>query len=200
MSCIIQIYNLSLQHKIKNMTFDKITDDGRLWAVRYNGESDNALYTLFDKWGDVVWLRQFFRDNWDDLIAYFKVTDINQAIEDTIEDSDQLQCLMLDLNPDSDLELLFHPLENFRTSEVVLGKEKARLKRTIRHSSWLRIYAIKLSQGVYVITGGAIKLTLKMEERKHTKAELAKLEKVRHFLLNEDIIDDDSFIDYVTTI
>ena len=200
MSCIIQIYNLSLQHKRKNMTFDKITDDGRLWSVRYNGESDNALYTLFDKWGDVVWLRQFFRDNWDDLIAYFKVTDINQAIEDTIEDSDQLQCLMLDLNPDSDLELLFHPLENFRTSEVVLGKEKARLKRTIRHSSWLRIYAIKLSQGVYVITGGAIKLTLKMEERKHTKAELAKLEKVRHFLLNEDIIDDDSFIDYVTTI
>lgn len=182
------------------MTFDKITDDGRLWAVRYNGESDNALYTLFDKWGDVVWLRQFFRDNWDDLIAYFKVTDINQAIEDTIEDNDQLQCLMLDLNPDSDLELLFHPLENFRTSEMVLGKEKARLKRTIRHSSWLRIYAIKLSQGVYVITGGAIKLTLKMEERNHTKAELAKLEKVRRFLLNEDIIDDDSFIDYVTTI
>lgn len=122
------------------------------------------------------------------------MTDINQAIEDTIEDSDQLQCLMLDLNPDSDLELLFHPLENFRISEMVLGKEKARLKRTIRHSSWLRIYAIKLSQGVYVITGGAIKLTLKMEERNHTKVELAKLENVRRFLLNEDIIDDDSFI------
>ena len=174
------------------MTFDKITDDGRLWAVRYDGEGDNALYTLFDKWDDVVWLRQFFRDNWDDLTAYFKVTDI--------EDSDQLQCLMLDLQPDSNLESLFHPLENFRTSEMLLGKEKARLKRTVRHSSWLRIYAIKLSQGVYVITGGAIKLTLKMEERSHTKEELVKLEKVRRFLLNEDIINDDSFIDYVTTI
>lgn len=197
---MIQIYNLSLQHNRKNMTFDKITDDGRLWAVRYDGESDNALYTLFDKWDDVVWLRQFFRDNWDDLTAYFKVTDINHAIEDTIEDSNQLQCLMLDLQPDSDLESLFHPLENFRTSEMVLGKEKARLKRTVRHSSWLRIYAIKLSQGVYVITGGAIKLTLAMEERDHTKAELTKLEKVRRFLLNEDIIDDDSFIDYVNTI
>lgn len=107
---------------------------------------------------------------------------------------------MLDLQPDSDLESLFHPLENFRTSEMVLGKEKARLKRTVRHSSWLRIYAIKLSQGVYVITGGAIKLTLTMEERDHTKAELTKLEKVRRFLLNENIIDDDSFIDYVNTI
>lgn len=182
------------------MTFDKITEDGRLWAVRYAGENDNALYTLFDKWDDIVWLRQFFRDNWDDLTSYFKVTDINQAIEDTIEDSNQLQCLMLDLQPDSNLESLFHPLENFRTSEIVLGKEKARLKRMVRHSSWLRIYAIKLSQGVYVITGGAIKLTLKMEERSHTKEELVKLEKVRRFLLNEDIINDDSFIDYVTTI
>lgn len=197
---MIQKYNLSLQHKGKNMTFDKITDDGRLWAVRYDGESDNALYTLFEQWSDVMWLRKFFRENWDDLTAYFKVTDINQAIEDTIEDSDQLQCLMLDLQPDSDLESLFHPLENFRTSEMVLGKEKAKLKRTVRHSSWLRIYAIKLSQGVYVITGGAIKLTLKMEERDHTKAELKKLEIVRRFLLNEDIIDDDSFIDYVNTI
>ena len=182
------------------MTFDKITEDGRLWAVRYAGENDNALYMLFDKWDDIVWLRQFFRDNWDDLTSYFKVTDINQAIEDTIEDSNQLQCLMLDLQSDSNLESLFHPLENFRTSEMVLGKEKARLKRMVRHSSWLRIYAIKLSQGVYVITGGAIKLTLKMEERSHTKEELVKLEKVRRFLLNEDIINDDSFIDYVTTI
>lgn len=189
-----------MQHKGKNLTFDKITDDGRLWAVRYDGEGDNAFYILFDKWDDVVWLRQFFRDNWDDLSAYFKVTDINQAIEDTIEDSDQLQCLMLDLQPDSNLESLFHSLENFRISEMMLGKEKAKLKRTVRHSSWFRIYAIKLSQGVYVITGGAIKLTLKMEERNHTKAELAKLDKVRRFLLNEDIINDDSFIDYVTTI
>ena len=189
-----------MQHKGKNLTFDKITDDGHLWAAWYDGEGDNAFYILFDKWDDVVWLRQFFRDNWDDLSAYFKVTDINQAIEDTIEDSDQLQCLMLDLQPDSNLESLFHSLENFRISEMMLGKEKAKLKRTVRHSSWFRIYAIKLSQGVYVITGGAIKLTLKMEERNHTKAELAKLEKVRRFLLNEDIIDDDSFIDYVTTI
>ena len=34
----------------------------------------------------------------------------------------------------------------------------------------------------------------------HTQVELAKLENVRRFLLTEDIIDDDSFIDYVTTI
>ena len=50
---------------------------------------------------------------------------------------------------------------------------------------------------MYVITGGAIKLTLKMEEREHTRQELVKLEQVREFLLSENIIDDDSFVEYM---
>ena len=40
----------------------------------------------------------------------------------------------------------------------------------------------------------------RMEERSHTTAKLVKRENFCRFLLNEDIIDDDSFIDYVTTI
>ena len=47
------------------MTFDKITEDGRLWAVRYDGASDNILSVLFDRWNDVLWLRRFFRENMD---------------------------------------------------------------------------------------------------------------------------------------
>ena len=70
----------------------------------------------------------------------------------------------------------------------------------MRHASWLRIYAIKLANGVYIITGGAIKLTATMQEREHTQAELAKMEMVRNFLLNEGIIDDDGFIEYLNTL
>lgn len=50
---------------------------------------------------------------------------------------------------------------------------------------------------MYIITGGTIKLTLRMDERKHTREELKKLEMVRTFLLSENIIDDDSFIEYM---
>lgn len=182
------------------MTFDDITEDGRLWAVRYDGEKDNALYTLFDQWSDVMWLRSFFKANWLDLTSYFKITEVNQAIEDTIEDSERLQAIMLDISSDANLDEIFHPLENFRTMDILLGKEKARIERQVRHSSWLRIYAIKLSEGIYVITGGAIKLTFKMEEREHTRRELVKLEKVRSFLLNENVIDDESFVEYMNTI
>jgi len=125
---------------------------------------------------------------------------VGKAEEDTIEDSDELESLLLSLSSDDDLDRLFHPLENFRITEMMHGKEKARLKREKGHSSWLRIYAIKLEQGVYVITGGAIKLILKMEEREHTRIELKKLEKVRQYLLSENIVDEDGFLDFVSTI
>ena len=34
------------------MTFDDITGDGRLWAVRYDVLKDNELFRLFDQWND----------------------------------------------------------------------------------------------------------------------------------------------------
>lgn len=180
------------------MTFDDITKDRRLWAVRFESEEDNEFFKLFYGWSDVLWLRSFFKENINDLNAYFKITDINQAIRDTIEDSKKLRCIIMDISPEADLSKLFRPLDNNQVSDVMLQKEKARLKYTIGHSSWLRLYAIKLTPGAYVITGGAIKLTATMQEREHTKKELAKMDRVRRFLLEENIIDDDAFIDYMS--
>lgn len=88
----------------------------------------------------------------------------------------------------------FHLFGRFYSG--IIGKEKARLRNTSRHASWLRIYAIKLEPGIYIITGGAIKLTRTMQEREHTLVELARMEKVRNYLLEHDIVDMDSFIDY----
>lgn len=79
----------------------------------------------------------------------------------------------------------------------MLQKEKARLKRRLKHVSWLRLYAIKLVSGIYIITGGAIKLTAKMQEREHTSVELVKLEKVRRYLLDANITDDEGFVEYL---
>lgn len=103
----------------------------------------------------------------------------------------------MDISPEANLDLIFRPLSNSRIAECLLGREKARLKNLVGRSSWLRIYAIKLAKGIYIVTGGAIKLTATMQERPHTAKELTKIEKVRNFLLEEGIIDDDSFIDYM---
>lgn len=174
------------------MTFDKIIDDGRLWAVRYSDDNDNALQKVLSQWKDAEWLADFFIQNFDDLISYFKVTDIEEAIYQTMEDSDKLSCIIMDISPDADLDKFFRPLDNNRTHEMLLGKEKGKPHRR----SWLRLYAIKLNAGIYIITGGAIKLTRTMQDRQHTLIELEKMEKVRNFLLDEKVFDEDSFTDY----
>lgn len=182
------------------MKFDKILDNNTLWAVRYDGANDNALQMLFEQWSNPEWLVDFFLANLSDLASYFKITDINQAIYDTIDDNQRMQCLILDISPDANLDELFRPLENSRNSEMLLGKEKAKIKNRPQHASWLRIYAIKLEPGCYIITGGAIKLTRTMQEREHTLAELNKMEAVRIFLIGGGAIDADGFIDYLSEI
>lgn len=108
--------------------------------------------------------------------------------------------MFLNIGADVDLDNYFRPLDNLRTLETLLGKEKARPSRRKSHPSWLRIYALKLGHGIFVITGGAIKLTFKMQEREHTTEELRKMEYVRNYLLSENIIDNESFVDFVNTL
>ena len=179
------------------MTFEDITGDGRLWAVRYEEDAANILAMTFERWNDPYWLRDFFVSNSCDLSSYFKITNLNQAIYDTISDSQELECVILDSISSDKLDSLFKPLENMRASEVLLGKEKAKGTKSYRHDSWLRLYAIRFDRNSYLVTGGAIKLTRTMQEREHTLEELRKLEKVRNFLLSEGAYDIDGFYDLI---
>jgi len=178
------------------MTFDKILEDGRLWAVRYEGKDFNCFEELFGKWYDLQWLRSFFKENISDLEAYFHITDVYEAVMETVDEASRLECLMLDITPNANLDLLFKHLENSRFSEMTLGKEKAKGDGSHHHPSWLRIYAIKVEEGVYVVTGGAIKLTRTMAERSHTLSELAKLEQVRNHFIDNGVFDKEGLIDY----
>lgn len=130
---------------------------------------------------------------------FFHITNLEQAIYDTIADTASLSCLILDIRPDLDLNALFRPLENSRIHEMLLSREKAKGKRISGHPSWLRLYALKLDNNIYLITGGAIKLTRQMSERLHTLNELRKMESVRNHLLDNGIVDSEGIKDYNDT-
>ena len=179
------------------MEFVRILEDGRLWAVKYDREENNCFDVLFSNWYDMNWLKNFFEENLTDLSSFFRITNVYQAILETIDEATQLECLMLDITPEANLDILFRHLENSRYSELSLGKEKAKGAGNRHHSSWLRIYAIKIEPGIYLVTGGAIKLTARMSERSHTLAELAKLELIRNYLIDHGVFDYDSLNDYV---
>ena len=178
------------------MKFDEITDNGHLWAARYDGMPDNILYHTFNNWLDIDWLERFFTEQSADLRQFFRITNVDDAIFDTMSDAIHLQSLILDISPEADLDALFKPLHNSRTAEMLLGKEKARGFRTSGHPSWLRIYALKLEPHTYVITGGAIKLTHTMNDRKHTLLELTRMETVRNFLIEKGVVDVDGMKDF----
>ena len=168
-----------------------------LWAVRNEEKETDELTLLFRQWSNVGYLLDFFLSNMDDLKNFFHIQKISDAIRDTIEDSKELQRLVLDFPYTEQLDGLFHPLSLSDTKLNELTREKARNWDRERHASWLRIYAIRIEPNVYVITGGTIKLTAKMQDREHTQIELDKLNACRDFLKDKGIFDQDSFVDYI---
>ena len=181
------------------MKFEDVLHTGKLWAVVYDSDSQDILTKTLSGWMDLLSLRAFFTENRADLSAFFHITNLEQAIYDTIADTASLSCLILDIRPDLDLNALFRPLENSRIHEMLLSREKAKGKRISGHPSWLRLYALKLDDNIYLITGGAIKLTRQMSERPHTLNELRKMESVRNHLLDNGIVDSEGIKDYNDT-
>ncbi len=182
--------------KINVMKFVRtIPNHDHLWAVMNEDEQADELTLLFEKWDNVNYLLDFFLANIKDLQQFFNVHKVSEAIADTMEDADVLEQLILDFPYTEQLDGLFHPLSIADATMTELSREKARNWDRRKHASWLRVYAIRLEPNVYVITGGAIKLTAKMQDRAHTLAELDKLNKCRDFLLENGVFDADSFVE-----
>lgn len=149
---------------------------------------------MFQSWNDIGYLMDFFMANFEDLKKYFHIERISDAIEDTLDDAKQLERLILDIPYTEKLDELFKPLGETDLIIRELAREKARNWGRTRHTSWLRIYAIRLEKDVFVITGGAIKLTRAMQERPHTQEQFDKLNKCRQYLVDNGVFDADSFI------
>jgi hypothetical protein len=182
------------------MRFEDVLDNGKLWAVIYEGKNVDVLTETLSQWFDTDYLRAFFNQNLNDLEKYFHITNVDKAIFDTVSDAASLACVIMDVNPAANLDALFRPLENYRMSEMVLSKEKAKGNRISGHDSWLRLYAIKLDDGIFLITGGAIKLTHTMKERQHTLEELLRVELVRNYLIENGVIDANGLKELIDTI
>ena len=170
-----------------------------LYAMKYDDEAKDEFSRLFELWNDPEYLEDFFNEHKKDLNSgFWKTTQIFDAMFETFDYASELEEKLLTLaeNKNSQhqtgLETLFKPLHNSQSSVYTLGHTKAK-------ATWLRIYALRIEKDVYLITGGAIKLTLQMEIREHTKEELRKLERCREYLKELGICDHDGLIDALET-
>ena len=75
-------------------------------------------------------------------LVSLNITDVYEAVMDTIDEAKRLECVMMDITPNANLDLLFKHLENSRFSEMTLGREKACGDGSYRHQSWLLVTRI----------------------------------------------------------
>jgi hypothetical protein len=172
-------------------------DSGGLWAIQYDEEPDE-FERLFDLWNDVEYLDNFLREHIHDLTAT-TWTDTDELIEETVfsllDEAEELEDGLIYYAKggvtESSLALqqLFKPLDNRIYELKPLQKSKASIRTRERPDPKLRIYAIRLAPNLYIVTGGAIKLTNTMNERPHLVAELRKIERVREWLKSEGIFE-----------
>lgn len=119
------------------------------------------------------------------------------AVRDMNKPNNELAALILEIPYTENLDELFLPLSSADMTIRELAREKARNWNRTGHVSWLRVYAIRLEKNVFIVTGGAIKLTRTMQERSHTQEELNKLNQCRQYLVSNGVFDSDSFVSMI---
>ncbi len=158
--------------------------EGKLYAMKYKGEAKNELKRLLNLWNDASYVYGFLKANSADIPAGKSIADMAAIIDDNANDIDDTLHQIAKSN--KQFEEFFRPLNNLETNVRELSLQKGR-------EQYLRLYAIKIDNHCFLITGGAIKLTHLMQERDHTKDELAKLNRCRDHLKGENVFDKCSF-------
>lgn len=172
-------------------------ENNSLLSVQFEDEDSDEFSSMFDKWNDIEYLEKFFEDNKTDLQSgFFGNITIDSAIFRTIDEAERLENYIRTIakrgtkNPeDTRLDLVFTPLHKNDYSIKHL-QSKAYGKKS---HSWLRLYAIRIAENLYVVSGGAIKLTKTMNDRPHLQKELDKLKVTQQYLKEIQLLDENDY-------
>jgi len=158
--------------------------NNNLFSVQYEGEELHEFRRLFAQWNDIEYLRSFLREHSKDLATQFwgEMT-VRQAVLNVRRDASRLERKLIELatngktNKHEALSTLFKPLDDLSTGQTDFAEYKI---YGIAKPSMIRLYAIRLENNRFVISGGAIKL-IKGMDRKHLQQELWKLRITRDY-------------------
>lgn len=154
----------------------------KLFAFHYENETDNEYDRLMDLWTDVAYLHLYAKKN--------NVLNMNEFTEKILQDTEQIQDVLENFNQNNQpYRFYFEPLQDSERAKT-LAFQKGKIKQ-----NYLRLYAIKLDDNCFAITGGAIKMSQKMEDHPDTANELVKLKAARTYLNQNGVFDQDSFFE-----
>ena len=153
-----------------------------LFSFKFENETLNEYERLLEIWNDPEYLVDFAERN----KSYLKNCSLEEFVECVLDDVFTLEYTLK--QHANSLNMFFQPLDNNEIRAVLLSLQKRRCR-------YLRLYAIKIDDNMFVVTGGAIKLTRTMSEHPDTVKELSKLNRCKEYLNSMGIFDDHSFFE-----
>lgn len=171
-----------------------------LHSIHYPTEKLSEYYRLFENWNDYQYLFNFCKKNQHLIFTEFwGINNLERFVDIIIEEAGMLEKQFLDYDESGlgihsgYLQSIFLPLDNYARTVPMLQESKAKAD-VIKPK--LRLYALRVEKNIFILTGGCIKLTLRMSENEFTRVELEKIEVVKNFLKMENIFTQDDLICY----
>jgi len=164
----------------------------------YSDEAECEFDQLILQWTDDEYVSNYLLANksfWQ--TPYFEGVTMDDLIETIRAEAVKLEDLIYGYatdgtNNSDKLQMIFKPLHDREHRLPVHQETKAKASK----KGLLRIYAIRLDDNTFIVTGGAIKLTKQMDEHEDTIKELEKIEIVKKYLRANDITYADDLIYY----
>jgi hypothetical protein len=152
---------------------------GKLFSIHYESEEKNEYRRLMALWTDVYYLRAYAKQN--------KIGNIRAFVEQIMDDAAYIEDLLFEMTQKNrPLASFFRRLDDMESGSKILSLQKGKRYQ-------LRVYAIKIDENLFVITGGAIKLEWKMQDHPDTQKEKIKLDQAKNYLKRNGVFDADSF-------
>jgi hypothetical protein len=153
-----------------------------LFSFKFENEALNEYERLLEVWNDPEYLVNFVERN----KSYLKGCSLEEFVESVLDDALTLEHTLKQYA--NSLNRFFQPLDNNEMRARLLSLQKRRCR-------YLRLYAIKIDDNMFVVTGGVIKLTRTMSEHPDTVIELTKLNRCKEYLKSMGIFDEYSFFE-----
>lgn len=163
--------------------------ENKLYALETVRGSD-AFTDCFNNWQDATYVFNCFKGKEEALLFYG--VDKKQAAQQVLQESQQFYLDILNIangkthvtSLDHSIFIPLHPNTDF---DLPLLETKA--YGTDHQTSFLRMYAIRLNDGCYIVVGGLIKTSNTLQDSKEGKAILKRIKQVVNFLRDNNYTD-----------
>lgn len=164
----------------------------QIYSFQFDGNDQDEFHRNLDLWNDIEYLKEFFEKNKALIVGnrFLKIEGIRDFIYQVNDNAQEL---------DETIETSFKN-ETMHEFFVVLSEKQA-LHETYSEvkakQKFLRLYGVKITDDTFIITGGAIKITQKMQEHSETNFELEKFALAKEFLAKKEITNDEQLYEYL---